>query len=95
MGKNGGKTDYSRLTSRQIAVYKTDKALLELVDSLKPAGTAYPAHIHASGEEDEEGYSLIRLQNNFILIKRQNITYSCKISASPVVKNQFMRLFIN
>ena len=62
MGKNGGKTDYSRLTSRQIAVYKTDKALLELVDSLKPAGTAYPAHIHASGEEDEEGYSLIRLQ---------------------------------
>ena len=62
LGKNGGKTDYSRLTSRQIAVYKTDKALLELVDSLKPAGTAYPAHIHASGEEDEEGYSLIRLQ---------------------------------
>ena len=30
--KNGGKTDYSRITSRQIAVYKTDKALLELVD---------------------------------------------------------------
>ena len=54
LGKNGGKTDYSRLTSRQISVYKTDKALLELVDSLKPAGTAYPAHIHASGEEDEE-----------------------------------------
>lgn len=60
--KNGGKTDYSRITSRQIAVYKTDKALLELVDSLKPAGASYPAHIHASGEEDEEGYSLIRLQ---------------------------------
>ena len=62
MEKNGGKTDYSRITSRQIAVYKTDKALLELVDSLKPAGASYPAHIHASGEEDEEGYSLIRLQ---------------------------------
>lgn len=88
MGKNGGKTDYSRLTSRQIAVYKTDKALLELVDSLKPAGTAYPAHIHASGEEDEEGYSLIRLQM---------VDYSAGLGRSPSAYMQTsarMRLYI-
>lgn len=51
--------DWSKKESRQIAVVKTDKALLELVDKLKPAGKRFPAHIHAAGED---GHSLICLQ---------------------------------
>ena len=51
------------MESRQIAVCKTDKALLELVDSLKPSGDRFPAHIHAAGEKEENRErSLIRLQ---------------------------------
>lgn len=54
--------DWSQEVSNQIAVYKTDKALLELSDSLKPASYRYPAHIHATGEKTENGErSLIRL----------------------------------
>lgn len=54
--------DWSNVESDQIAVYKTDKALLELVDHLKPASRLFPAHIHASGETSEAGErSLIRL----------------------------------
>lgn len=54
--------DWSKEESRQISVYKTDKGLLELCDSLKPASNLFPAHIHAMGEraEDRER-SLIRL----------------------------------
>ena len=43
--------DWSKEESWQIAVYKTDKALLELCDSLKPSSRLFPAHIHASGEK--------------------------------------------
>ena len=39
--------DWSNVVSGQIAVYKTDKALLELMDNLKPASYLFPAHIHA------------------------------------------------
>lgn len=54
--------DWSDAVSGQIAVYKTDKALLELMDHLKPASHLFPAHIHASGEPSEAGErSLIRL----------------------------------
>lgn len=61
MAQNGEK-DWSKEPSAQIAVYKTDKALLELSDSLKPACRLFPAHMHASGEKAEEGErSLIRL----------------------------------
>lgn len=47
--------DWSNIESDQIAVYKTDKALLELVDHLKPASRLFPAHIHASGDTSEAG----------------------------------------
>ena len=54
--------DWKNEVSRQIAVYKTDKKLLELNDKLKPASKLFPAHIHAMGEEAEEGArSLIQL----------------------------------
>ena len=54
--------DWSKEESWQIAVYKTDKALLELCDSLKPSSRLFPAHIHASGEKAEGGErSLIRI----------------------------------
>ncbi len=55
--------NWMEMESRQIAVCKTDKALLELVDSLKPSGDRFPAHIHAAGEKEENRErSLIRLQ---------------------------------
>ena len=54
--------DWSKEVSRQIAVCKTDKSLLELCENLKPASRLFPAHIHASGEKTENGErSLIRL----------------------------------
>ena len=56
------KRDWSREESGQIAVYKTDKGLLELTDSLKPSSRLFPAHIHAAGEKAEGGErSLIRV----------------------------------
>ena len=56
------KQDWSQEVSGQIAVCKTDKTLLELWDSLKPASELFPAHIHAAGEKAEMGErSLIRL----------------------------------
>ena len=56
------KKDWSQEVSGQIAVCKTDKTLLELWDSLKPASELFPAHIHAAGEKAEMGErSLIRL----------------------------------
>ena len=56
------KKDWSKEESWQIAIYKTDKALLELCDNLKPASNLFPAHIHAAGEKAEAGKrSLIRL----------------------------------
>jgi len=59
----GNIVDWSKVTSRQIAVYKTDKALLELIDNLKPSCDRFPAHIHAAGEKEEnKERSLIRLQ---------------------------------
>ena len=39
--------DWKNEVSRQIAVYKTDKKLLELNDKLKPASKLFPAHIHS------------------------------------------------
>lgn len=51
------------MISPQIAVYKTDKQLLELLDKLKRAGWKYPSKIHASGDESEDrNRSLIGLQ---------------------------------
>ena len=41
--------------SRQIAVYKTDKKLVELVDKLNPAPLELYAHIHAHGDDAEDG----------------------------------------
>lgn len=56
------KKDWSKEESWQIGVFKTDKALLELCDNLKPASSLFPAHIHAAGEKVEAGErSLIRL----------------------------------
>lgn len=45
--------------SRQIAVYKTDKKLVEFVDKLKLAPTNYYAHIHSLGDKDENGVKQI------------------------------------
>ena len=48
--------------STQIAVYKTDKKLVEFIDKLRPASVENYAHLHATTEEDGEGkklYSLI------------------------------------
>ena len=54
--------DWKNEVSKQIVVYKTDKKLLELNDKLKPASKLFPAHIHAMGEEAEEGArSLIQI----------------------------------
>lgn len=54
--------DWSNVVSSQIAVYKTDKALLEFIDNLKPASSLFPAHIHATGDMSEGGErSLIHL----------------------------------
>lgn len=49
----------SNYISRQIAVYKTDKKLIEFVDKLKPAPTNYYAHIHSLGDKDEDGVKQI------------------------------------
>ena len=60
--KQNEKKDWSQEESRQITVYKTDKALLELCDSLKPSSGRFPAHIHASrGKADGGERSLIRV----------------------------------
>ena len=45
--------------SRQITVYKTQKKLVEFLDKLKPAPTAYYAHIHSFGDMDEDGIKQI------------------------------------
>lgn len=42
--------------SRQIAVYKTDKKLVELIDKLNPAPLELYAHIHAHGDDGEDGH---------------------------------------
>lgn len=52
--------DWSREVSKQISVYKTQSALLELNNCLRPASELVPWHIHAEGRKDEKGYSLIR-----------------------------------
>ena len=41
--------------SRQIAVYKTDKKLVELTDKLNPAPLELYAHIHAHGDDNGTG----------------------------------------
>lgn len=57
-----GTKDWSKEASRQISVYKTDKGLIELYDSLKPSSRLFPAHIHATGQKQENGErSLVRL----------------------------------
>lgn len=47
--------------SRQIAVYKTDKKLVEILDKLNPAPLESYAHTHAQGEtfDDKKRYSII------------------------------------
>ena len=47
---------YNNYISRQITVYKNDRALLEFTDKLKPASLQSYAHIHADGEQDVSGY---------------------------------------
>lgn len=52
--------DWNQEVSRQISVYKTKSALLELNNCLRPSSGLVPWHIHAEGRKDESGYSLIR-----------------------------------
>lgn len=54
------KKEWKGEVSRQISVYKNQSALLELNNCMRPACSLFPWHIHAQGEEGEEGYSLIR-----------------------------------
>lgn len=42
--------------SRQIAVYKNNRVLLEFLDKLKAASLTSYAHIHADGEPSDNGY---------------------------------------
>lgn len=44
-------TNNETYISRQIAVYKTDKKLVELIDKLNPAPMEYYAHMHAQGDD--------------------------------------------
>lgn len=60
MRKRNKEKDWNQEMSRQISVYKTKSALLELNNCLRPASNYVPWHIHAEGREDESGYSLIR-----------------------------------
>ena len=74
--------DWSNVVSGQIAVYKTDKALLELMDNLKPASYLFPAHIHASGDVSEVGErSLIRL--NMLDYSKGTGDNTCLLYTSP------------
>ena len=47
--------NWMEMESRQIAVCKTDKALLELVDSLKPSGDRFPATYMQQGKRKKTG----------------------------------------
>lgn len=60
MREENKERDWGREVSKQISVYKTKSALLELNNCLRPASELVPWHIHAEGREDENGYSLIR-----------------------------------
>lgn len=60
MKKDRKEKDWSREASRQISVYKTKSALLELNNCMRQASSQVPWHIHAQGRQDEDGYSLIR-----------------------------------
>ena len=55
MSNNNAKTkDNGVYVSRQIAVYKTDKKLLELNDNLNPAPITAYAHLHAQADRISE-----------------------------------------
>ena len=60
MNKGQNEKGWNREVSKQISVYKTATALLELNNCLRPASALVPWHIHAEGREEENGYSLIR-----------------------------------
>lgn len=71
--------------SRQITVYKTDKKLIEFIDKMKPAPTAYYAHIHSFGDKDEDGVKQtscigIVLQDYSKGTRDQNIRVTANIS---------------
>lgn len=89
------KKDWSQEESWQIAVYKTDKALLELCDNLKPASNLFPAHIHAVGEKAEAGErSLIRLNMLDYSKGKGNSTVGVYANISPEeVKYIYSALF--
>lgn len=60
MGNEKKKKDWSKEISKQISVYKTQSALLELNNCLRPASSLVPWHMHAEGRKEENGHSLIR-----------------------------------
>lgn len=69
--------------SNQIAVYKTQKALLEMQNCLKPAPKEFPWHIHAAGKK--EGYSLIRLVAMDYSDKKETISVYANLSPDIVL----------
>lgn len=66
--------------STQIAVYKTNKKLLEVLDKLNPATATEYAHIHGAGDDGNGGmvYSLLGL----VLLDYSNGTGSSTICAT-------------
>ena len=60
MKKERKEKEWSGEVSRQIGVYKTQSALLELNNCMRQASGQFPWHIHAQGLSEEGGYSLIR-----------------------------------
>lgn len=77
--------------SKQIAVYKTHNALLEMNNCLKPAAKDMPWHIHAEGEDG--AYSLIRLVAVDYSEKERKKSVSVYANLKPEdVKFLYMRL---
>lgn len=61
-GRN--RIDNQYFISRQIAVYKTDKRLIEFLDKLNPAPIMLYAHIHAQADKLNEAQKLSEAQYN-------------------------------
>lgn len=55
------KKTWERKPSRQIAIHKGKKGLLEFENCMMPPSVWFPWHLHAEGGKDEEKASLIRL----------------------------------
>lgn len=91
MKKERKEKEWDREVSRQISVYKTQSALLELNNCLSPASALVPWHIHAQGREDEGGRSLIRAV--MVDYSRKDSSFSVYANLAPeLVKYLFAKI---